>query len=45
MASDSLVTVTDESGDILLDKLSPQTVVAKVTFNETIEEIKIDIND
>ena len=44
-ASDLLVSVADESGNILSDKLDSQTILAKVKFGEDIEEIKIDIGD
>ena len=44
-ASDLLVSVADESGNILSAKLDSQTIIAKVEFGEAIEEIKIDIRD
>ncbi len=45
MASDSLVSVADESGNILSDKLDSQTVVARVTSGDDVKEIKIDISN
>ena len=45
MASDSLVSIADESGNILSDKLDSQTVVARVTSGDDVEEIKIDISN
>ena len=45
MVSDSLVSIADESGNILSDKLDSQTVVARVTSGDDVEEIKIDISN
>lgn len=44
-ASDLLVSVTDESGNVLSDKLESQTVIAKVKFGDDVEEIKVDIGN